>query len=246
MIGHDTVLWLCLPPVLLAVAVIQVRGRSSFVHTFVALTLAAYAIVVLALTLFPLPTSGRYIADTRANGFGPLMNTVPLRTIRKAVASGSSTAALQVVGNALMLAPLAMLLPMLRPRLARWRRIIPICFAVSCAIELVQLSVSLAMGIHYKSFDVDDILLNTVGGVVGFGAFLLGRRIVRVVRRPTPHSDGGPVGRFSDATDIVARARAQSKLCEKEAMDLALQETAAVRASRSQKGDSVRSHARHR
>ncbi len=174
------------------------------------------------------------------------MNTVPLRTIRKAVASGSSTAALQVVGNALMLAPSPSCYLCCGLDWQDGERIIPICFAVSCAIELVQLSVSLAMGIHYKSFDVDDILLNTVGGVVGFGAFLLGRRIVRVVRRPTPHSDGGPVGRFSDATDIVARARAQSKLCEKEAMDLALQETAAVRASRSQKGDSVRSHARHR
>jgi glycopeptide antibiotics resistance protein len=199
MMGRDTVLWLCLPPVLIAVAVMQVRGRSSFVHTFVALTLGAFAIVVLALTLFPFPTSGRYIAETRANGFGPLMSTVPLQTIRKAVANGSSTAALQVIGNALMLAPLAILLPMLRPGLARWRRIIPICFAVSCAIELVQLGVSLAMGIHYKSFDVDDILLNTVGGVVGFSVFLLGKRIVRIVRRATPHSAGGPVERLTDA-----------------------------------------------
>lgn len=47
MIGRDTVLWLCLPPVLLAVAAMQVRGRSSFVHIFVALTLGAYAIAVL-------------------------------------------------------------------------------------------------------------------------------------------------------------------------------------------------------
>lgn len=48
------------------------------------------------------------------------------------------------------------------------------------------------------------------------------------------------------AADIVARVRAQSQLSEKEVMDLALKETAAVRASRSPKGGPARLHARRR
>ena len=198
MIGRDTVLWLCFP-VLFVVAVMQVRRRSSFVHTLAALTLGVYAVALVAVTLFPFPTQGHYIADMRALGYGPLVNVVPLRTIREALASGSSTAALQVVGNALMLAPLAILLPILRSGLARWRRIILICLAVSCAIELVQLSVSFAMGIDYKSFDVDDILLNTVGSIVGFGVFLMGRRIVRTIRVATSRGTGQPAEHRSDA-----------------------------------------------
>lgn len=185
MIGRDTVLWLCLP-VLFVVAVMQVRRRSSFLRTLAALTLGVYVVALVAATLFPFPTQAHYITDMRAIGYGPLINVVPLRTVREALAIGSSTAVLQVVGNALMLSPFAILLPMLQSRLAKWGRTILICFAVSCAIELVQLSVSLAMGIDYKSFDLDDILLNTVGSVLGFGVFLLGRRIIRMIRPALP------------------------------------------------------------
>jgi len=43
---------------------------------------------------------------------------------------------------------------------------------LSAAIELGQLAISLWLGYAYRSTDVDDVILNTIGAVLGFMAFV--------------------------------------------------------------------------
>lgn len=43
---------------------------------------------------------------------------------------------------------------------------------LSAAIELGQLAISMWLGYAYRSTDVDDIILNTLGAVVGYTAFV--------------------------------------------------------------------------
>jgi glycopeptide antibiotics resistance protein len=47
-----------------------------------------------------------------------------------------------------------------------------ICFLVSVSIELLQLATS------YRSTDIDDVILNTLGGGVGFIIYLLIKTII--------------------------------------------------------------------
>ena len=71
----------------------------------------------------------------------------------------------QTVGNAIMLLPLGIFLPLLYKRFRKFSNIfivLIIAFLVSVGIELLQLAT------NYRSTDVDDIILNTSGAVVGF------------------------------------------------------------------------------
>jgi glycopeptide antibiotics resistance protein len=174
---------ICCAPAVLVVAVLLVWHRASFWRTIEALTLSSYIMLLMALTLFPLPIDSRYIHDAR--GYRAFdYNVVPLETIRNAFGPGApSGAGAQVIGNLLILAPFAFLLPMLWPRLGKWRLIVLAGFGASCTIEAVQLAVSGILGFSYKSFDVDDIILNTVGIAGAYVLFLLARRVARVVRR---------------------------------------------------------------
>jgi glycopeptide antibiotics resistance protein len=93
----------------------------------------------------------------------------------------------QIGGNLLLLAPLGFILPVLSARFERFRATLATVFGVSLGIEVLQLVASLLLGFAWKSFDVDDLILNTIGGVAGWIAIRLfmaagGRRAVRRLR----------------------------------------------------------------
>ena len=71
-------------------------------------------------------------------------------------------ASTQVVGNFVMLMPLGIYIPLLFPKLSAFFKVFIACFLVSVSIELMQLITS------YRSTDVDDVILNTSGSVVGY------------------------------------------------------------------------------
>lgn len=82
----------------------------------------------------------------------------------------------QIAGNFIMLLPLGIYLPLLYRRLrkaAGFFVVLLISFLTSVSIELLQLAT------HYRSTDVDDVILNTSGACAGFMIFLLIQSIVR-------------------------------------------------------------------
>jgi len=81
----------------------------------------------------------------------------------------------QVLGNFVMLLPLGIYLPLLYIRLRKaytFFAVLWICFLVSVGIELLQLATS------YRSTDIDDVILNTLGGGAGFIIYLLIKTII--------------------------------------------------------------------
>ena len=81
----------------------------------------------------------------------------------------------QVLGNFVMLLPLGIYLPLLYTRLRKaysFFAVLLICFLVSVCIELLQLATS------YRSTDIDDVILNTLGGCTGFIIYLLIKTII--------------------------------------------------------------------
>jgi len=71
-------------------------------------------------------------------------------------------ASTQVIGNLVMLLPLGIYIPLLFPGLSGFFRVFIICLVVSISIELMQLITSV------RSTDIDDVILNTSGAVVGY------------------------------------------------------------------------------
>jgi glycopeptide antibiotics resistance protein len=76
----------------------------------------------------------------------------------------------QVLGNFIMLLPLGIYLPLLYRRLSNFFVVVLVACLISATIEVMQLVTS------YRSADVDDILLNTLGAALGFGIYMLFRQ----------------------------------------------------------------------
>lgn len=68
----------------------------------------------------------------------------------------------QILGNLIMLLPLGIYLPLLYKKLSNFFAVLFISLLISSLIELLQLVTS------YRSADVDDVLLNTIGACAGF------------------------------------------------------------------------------
>lgn len=81
----------------------------------------------------------------------------------------------QIVGNFVMLLPLGVYLPFLYRRFRKFAGFFAvtfISFLVSVSIEILQLAT------NYRSTDVDDIILNTLGAVAGFLIYQVIRAII--------------------------------------------------------------------
>jgi glycopeptide antibiotics resistance protein len=93
-----------------------------------------------------------------------------------------STSLYNLVGNLVMLVPLGFLLAYIYPRARSVRSITLYSFGLSLSIESLQyLSAT-------RIFDIDDIILNTLGGVIGYLFFYLaGRKLHPVAISETRH-----------------------------------------------------------
>ena len=68
----------------------------------------------------------------------------------------------QILGNFVMLLPLGIYLPLLYKRLSGFIPFLFVSLLVAILIEVLQLATS------FRSVDIDDVLLNTTGAVIGF------------------------------------------------------------------------------
>jgi glycopeptide antibiotics resistance protein len=185
MIVRETALLWSAPILLAITAVLMVWQRASFGRTLTALVLAGFVVWVLTSAFFPLPIDSRLIGDMKTEHY--LSNNFePLRTIRRVFQVQGQpyfSALRQLAGNFILLIPLTVLGPVLWKRLRSWRLALLVGFSASLAIESLQLGISAVLGVTYRIFDVDDLLLNTVGAVVGYGAYAMISRLVTLVRK---------------------------------------------------------------
>ena len=91
-------------------------------------------------------------------------NFVPFATLKffYSVRKRYSYVAKNILGNIIGFVPLGILLPILFAKLQRAGRTIGAVFLVSLSFETIQLMTDLGV------FDVDDLLLNTIGGAIGY------------------------------------------------------------------------------
>lgn len=98
-------------------------------------------------------------------------NLVPLkeigRFIRYRESLGTEAVLLNLVGNVLAFLPFGTFLPIFSSRCRKWNFTVLYSFELSLLVELLQLISKVG------SFDVDDLLLNTIGGLCGFLVYIV-------------------------------------------------------------------------
>lgn len=109
----------------------------------------------------------------RGMDLGDRLNLEPFATIDRALELGPRSLSFRLlIGNIAAFVPFGILVPMILR--SRWSlpAIVIGAIAVSSAIELGQLVASVWLGFAYRSTDIDDVILNSLGAVVGYLAFL--------------------------------------------------------------------------
>ncbi len=114
----------------------------------------------------------------RDSGFSEYRyNLVPFREIVRFYSYwkqvGFVSAFLNLAGNLVGFIPFGILLPVISRRMRSWKRILRAGFFLTLVMEFLQLV--LKAGI----FDVDDILLNTAGALIGYQIYWLYRKCRR-------------------------------------------------------------------
>jgi glycopeptide antibiotics resistance protein len=128
------------------------------------IALILYAIALAQTTLIPVASA----ADVTYN------NVVPGRTIRFYIDHSSiSTFLLEVGGNLLLCAPLGILLPLVSRRLDGVRQVTLVTGAGMLIVETIQ-----GFCLTGRSFDVDDLILNTAGAALAYLLYAAARRVV--------------------------------------------------------------------
>jgi len=99
---------------------------------------------------------------------------VPFRTIKKFLNPHPSTSPtarfFNLVGNILLFLPFGCLLPVVSKRMRSFGAVVLAALLLSLFFELFQLFT------HTGECDVDDLILNTLGAIIGYGIYALLRR----------------------------------------------------------------------
>lgn len=134
------------------------------------LLLAVWLLGGLVLTLQPAHPLPSQVVDD---------NLVPFHTLAIYLRNLDSEFWLRnLFGNLGVLLPLGLLGPIALPALDRWWRMVLVALLYSAAIELIQLAVP------DRSADIDDVIVNVTGALLGFAAFRLVRRAARRDEQP--------------------------------------------------------------
>lgn len=131
------------------------------------LLLGGYLALLLALTFFPFSQ-----LDEDSGGGGKTLNLRPFATISGALEAGTGSYRFALlVGNVAAFMPLGVLLPLaIGRRRAPWL-VLAAGLSLSAGIEVGQYAASTRLTFLSRQADVDDVIVNTVGALLGYAAY---------------------------------------------------------------------------
>lgn len=149
--------------VFLLVLWLRKRNLSYLLCCFV---FGVYLLFVIDKTLFPMIISGTFVDTMRQYTRGADINLIPFSFGRFGTLQDALPGLLQ---NILLTIPFGFgvnFIATLKARDFIW--LVP---AVGLSIELVQLIISLMLQYPYRVVDINDVLMNGLGVLIGYGAF---------------------------------------------------------------------------
>ncbi|SFD75588.1 Glycopeptide antibiotics resistance protein [Bacillus sp. UNCCL81] len=147
------------------------KGSITLLKLLYWMIFGIYFTSLINFTFFPFPYQKLLIQIMIEDRLGHTHNFIPFKSIIDTFSSGSILLILkQVAGNVLLFIPLGFALPILFFNISN-RNTIVIGFTLSLAIELIQASIGMFLGYNYRSCDIDDILLNTIGTIIGLAIY---------------------------------------------------------------------------
>lgn len=145
------------------------RGTTKLLH---ALSVVLFIIYLISISYF-LFFSERYGRTEGSDGYR--YNLVLFQEIKRFLryrhTIGFEGFVVNFFGNILAFAPFGFCLPVVSPRDKKFYKVVIWSFLFSLTIETIQLLYKIGI------FDVDDLLLNTIGGIIGYILYRMVRYI---------------------------------------------------------------------
>jgi glycopeptide antibiotics resistance protein len=147
------------------------RVARALVMLVAFVSMVAFAVVLARATLVPSPGSSDLVHT----------NLHPGASLRAYLDQPDRADTVkQVGGNILLGVPFGILLPVLMPRARGALRVVAVVALVMVCVELAQ-----GLLVEGRAFDIDDVILNTTGALLGY--VLAGRRLGRAVHPRRRH-----------------------------------------------------------
>ncbi len=147
---------------LLALLIILWWQGRALAYLFFVLLFGVYLLYLLSVIVFPLPIFGNqgYAA------FKPRINLIPFYF-------GScemlNLCIREIVGNTLLTIPFGFGISFIIKN--KVRRFFWLAFAVGLVLEMIQLVISFVFKTAFRAIDINDVLLNATGVLLGYGLF---------------------------------------------------------------------------
>lgn len=166
MLDFDGSIWLVGLMLLTVFLIIFRRRQRSLSYLLCFSVFWIYLLLVIKVTLFPIPLFSEMADIMRQTPFMTGVNLMPgyFGPYAQPESIGRS-----VILNIILTVPFGFGISFIarcKAKDFRW-----LSFAVGFAIEGMQLVISLAIGFPYRTIDVNDLLCNTVGVFIGYGFF---------------------------------------------------------------------------
>jgi glycopeptide antibiotics resistance protein len=156
-----------------------------------------YLLLAIRQTLFPI-----FPGDDWRQPFSEILSHINLRPFYFGGLFGPlpHLARLEIIGNILLTVPFGFLLPLvmrIRARHLPWLLLIG-----GFGFETGQLIINLVFGGNFRSVDINDVILNTTGALVGYGLFRLFGLVIRLV---SAHVSKAPTGLWAYVLEVTKR-----------------------------------------
>lgn len=154
------------------------RTPLSLKQHLMILSLSVYLIGLIDVTLFPIPVDSRLIGDIIKTNIGKEKNNfIPFHSIISTLQTfkfdGVNAMLIQILGNILLFFPFGFYLPLIYKKCNTFWKTFVFGAALSIFIEGMQALISFIVGFTYRSTDIDDFILNTMGTLVGYAVMRL-------------------------------------------------------------------------
>ncbi|MFI1094497.1 VanZ family protein [Streptomyces sp. NPDC020917] len=158
------------PPLLQRDALVPALARGA-VLAVALVCMVGFAVALARVTLVPSPASDRLVHTNLRPG-ASIRAYLDQPALRDSVK--------QIGGNVLLGVPFGVLLPMLFPRFRGLLRVAAVTALVMVLVETAQGAI-----VEGRAFDIDDVILNTTGALIGY--LLLGQRLGRALHPRREH-----------------------------------------------------------
>ena len=149
---------------------INIKNKNfSFKREFILSIFFIYILLLISNTFFPFTIRSENYWSRRVINLTPALETIKM--FNDAFSSGRNYlikhAFINILGNLILLAPLSFFIALLWKRFRSFKHNILFCFIISFTIEFLQFFTDM------RTTDIDDLILNTIGSIIGFYIFKL-------------------------------------------------------------------------